>query len=61
MALTPTEAQAAYDHLTHRLGLVAASLKPDEDGKVRLTKAEAKAISSGLLADVVAFLVDVVD
>ena len=61
MALTPVEAQTAYDKLTHRLHIVADALKPDADGKVRLTKAEASAVSSGLVADVVAFLVDVVD
>ena len=61
MALTPAEAQVAYNKLTHRLDLVADALKPDADGKVRLTKAEASAVSSGLVADVVAFLVDVVD
>lgn len=61
MALTPTEAQAAYDKLTHRLGLVADALKPDADGKIRVTKAEAADVSSGLLGELVAFLVDVVD
>lgn len=61
MPLTAPEAQVAYDKLTHRLGLVADALKPDEDGKVRLTKAEASGLASGLLGELITFLVDVVD
>lgn len=61
MALTPSEAQIAYDKLTHRLGNVAAALKPDDDGKVRLTRAELADITGGLLTDLIAFVVDVVD
>lgn len=61
MPLTAPEAQAAYDRLTARFDIVADALKPDDDGKVRLTKAEIKEITHGLLGDVIAFLVDVVD
>jgi hypothetical protein len=61
MALTPSEAQAAYDKLTDRLDDLAIALKPDDDGKVRLTRAELSKVTSGLLTDVIAFVVDVVD
>lgn len=61
MSLTPSEAQTAYDKLTRRLGVFLAAIKPDEDGKVRITRAEASALTSGLLTDVIAFIVDVID
>lgn len=61
MPLTAPEAREAYDRLTIRFSAVAQALRPDDDGKVRLTREEVKGITHGLLGDVIAFLVDVVD
>jgi hypothetical protein len=61
MALTPTEARDNFNRLTADLARVQRALKPDDDGKVRVTSAEAKEILRTLPADVLALVIDIID
>jgi hypothetical protein len=61
MPLSPDEARASFDRLAADLARVQRALKPDEDGKVRVTAAEARAILRSLPGNVLALVVDIID
>jgi hypothetical protein len=61
MPLTPTEARANFARLRGDLDKIEEALKPDEDGKVRITSREVQDILHTLPTNVVRLVVDLVD
>ena len=59
--MTPDEATAAHAKLTAIATHIADALRPDADGKVRLTKAEASALLREFFGAALAIVVDLVD
>jgi hypothetical protein len=59
--LTPTEAIENFNRLRADLDKIEAALRKDDDGKVRVTSEEGRAILRTLPGDVIALLVDILD
>lgn len=61
MPLTPKEAADNFSRIEADIARVKRALKPDEDGKVRVTGAEARAILRSLPVNVFRLVVDILD
>jgi hypothetical protein len=61
MPLTPKEASASFAALMADIARVRDAIKPDADGKVRVTADEARAILRTLPRNVLDLVIDILD